>query len=185
MWSALRVIASSARSIILTACTSGRMLSAARWTLPIFAALYRPLPESNLMKCNNLAGPSSVALSFEQPVQAIESIGLGTLHLLELIRFVDQQIRLYNASSSECFGNTGPEGGSERTPFCPRSPYAVAKAAAHWLVNSYRESYGLWATNGILFNHESPLRPERFVTRKVVTAACHIKAGSRTTLRTR
>ena len=131
----------------------------------------------------NLAGPSSVALSFEQPIQAMESISLGTLHLLESIRCLDRPIKFYNASSSECFGNTGPEGGSERTPFRPRSPYAVAKAAAHWTVKNYRESYGLWAVNGILFNHESPLRPERFVTKKIVTAACRIKAGMQTTLR--
>jgi GDPmannose 4,6-dehydratase len=131
----------------------------------------------------NLAGPSSVALSFEQPAQAMESICLCALHLLESIRFLDQPIRFYNASSSECFGDTGPEGASEQTAFSPHSPYAVAKAAAHWLVKSYRESYGIWAVNGILFNHESPLRPERFVTRKVVKAACDIKAGSRSALR--
>lgn len=131
----------------------------------------------------NLAGPSSVALSFEQPIPAVESITLGTLHLLESIRFLERPIRLYNASSSECFGDTGSRGGNERTPFFPRSPYAVAKAAAHWIVNSYRESYCLWAVNGILFNHKSSLRPERFVTRKIVVAACHIKAGSQTKLR--
>ena len=131
----------------------------------------------------NLAGPSSVALSFEQPVQAMESISLGTLHLLESIRFIERPIRFYNASTSECFGDIGPEGGNKRTTFLPRSPYAVAKAAAHWIVDTYRKSYGLWAANGILFNHESPLRPERFVTRKVVAAACRIKAGSQTKLR--
>jgi GDPmannose 4,6-dehydratase len=131
----------------------------------------------------NLAGPSSVALSFEQPIPAVETITLGTLHLLESIRFLKRPIRLYNASSSECFGDTGPEGGNERTPFFPRSPYAVAKAAAHWIVTSYRESYGLWAVNGILFNHESPLRPERFATRKIVAGACHIRTGSQTKLR--
>jgi GDPmannose 4,6-dehydratase len=131
----------------------------------------------------NLSGLSSVGLSFDQPVQAVESITVGTLHLLEAIRFLDRPIRFYNASSSECFGDTGPEGGNEQTPFLPRSPYAVAKAAAHWIVNTYRESYGIWATNGILFNHESPLRPQRFVTRKIVTAACQIKAGSQRILR--
>src|SRR5262245_41184881 len=131
----------------------------------------------------NLAGPSSVALSFEQPVQALESISLGTLHILESVPAIGQPIRLYNAGSSECVGNTGPGGANEGTRFFPCSPYAVAKAAAHWIVNVYRDSYGLWAANGILFNHESPLRPERFVTRKVVTAACHIKNGAQTTLR--
>jgi GDPmannose 4,6-dehydratase len=125
----------------------------------------------------NLAGQSSVGLSFEQPVEAMESIGLGTLNLLEAIRFTGNSIRVYNASSSECYGETVADGASEATPFHPRSPYAVAKAASHWAVVNYRESYGLFAVNGILFNHESPLRPERFVTRKIVCAACRIKAG--------
>lgn len=131
----------------------------------------------------NLAGQSSVGLSFEQPVEAIESISLGTLNLLEAVRFLGEPIRVYNASSSECFGETGKEGATETTPFRPRSPYAVAKAASHWVVVNYRDSYGLYAVNGILSNHESPLRPERFVTRKVISAACRIKAGSQTTLK--
>ena len=94
-----------------------------------------------------------------------------------------EPIRVYNASSSECFGETGKEGATETTPFRPRSPYAVAKAASHWVVVNYRDSYGLYAVNGILSNHESPLRPERFVRRKVISAACRIKAGSQTTLK--
>ncbi len=125
----------------------------------------------------NLTGPSSVGLSFGQPVETMESIGLGTLNLLEAIRFLRKTIRLYNASSSECFGDTGESPANEGTPFHPRSPYAVAKSAAHWAVVTYRESYGLFACNGILFNHESPLRPARFVTRKIVRAACDIKRG--------
>lgn len=112
----------------------------------------------------NLSGQSSVALSFEQPVETLESIAIGTLNLLEGIRFMGLETRLYNAGSSECFGNTGDFAANEETPFRPRSPYAVAKATAHWEVANYRESYGLFACTGVLFNHESPLRPERFVT---------------------
>lgn len=126
----------------------------------------------------NLAGQSSVGLSFDQPVETLDSISRGTLNLLEAIRFLDPSIRLYNASSSECFGDTHGMAANEQTPFRPRSPYAVAKAAAFWEVANYREAYGLYACSGILFNHESPLRPERFVTQKIVRAACRIAAGS-------
>jgi GDPmannose 4,6-dehydratase len=127
----------------------------------------------------NLAGQSSVGLSFEQPVETLESISVGTLNLLEAIRFTALPVRLYNAGSSECFGNTGGTAANETTPFQPRSPYAVAKAAAHWEVANYREAYNLFACTGTLFNHESPLRPERFVTRKIANAACRISKGSK------
>ncbi|SOD95115.1 GDP-mannose 4,6-dehydratase [Spirosoma fluviale] len=127
----------------------------------------------------NLAGQSSVGLSFEQPVETLESISIGTLNLLEAIRFSDLPIRFYNAGSSECFGDTGSLAADEMTPFRPRSPYGVAKAAAFWQVANYREAYQLHASTGILFNHESPLRPERFVTQKIVAAACRIANGSR------
>ena len=126
----------------------------------------------------NLAGQSSVGLSFEQPVETLESISIGTLNLLEVIRFIQKPIRLYNAGSSECFGDTGGAPADETTPFHPRSPYAVAKATAHWQVANYREAYDLFACTGILFNHESPLRPERFVTRKIIASACRIAQGS-------
>ena len=126
----------------------------------------------------NLAGQSSVGLSFEQPVETLESISVGTLNLLESIRFTQQPIRFYNAGSSECFGDTGLTAADENTPFRPRSPYGVAKAAAFWQVANYREAYQLHASTGILFNHESPLRPERFVTKKIVATACRIAAGS-------
>ena len=96
---------------------------------------------------------------------------------------MDRPVRFYNAGSSECFGETHGKPGSEKTPFRPRSPYAVAKAAAFWEVANYREAYGLYACSGILYNHESPLRPERFVTRKIVAAACRIAAGSGEVLR--
>ncbi|ABQ27952.1 GDP-mannose 4,6-dehydratase [Geotalea uraniireducens] len=125
----------------------------------------------------NLAGQSSVGLSFDQPVETLESISVGTLNILEAIRFLNTPIRFYNAGSSESFGDTGGAAADETTPFRPRSPYAVAKATAFWEVANYREAYGLFACSGILFNHESPLRPERFVTRKIVSAACRIAAG--------
>jgi len=125
----------------------------------------------------NLAGQSSVGLSFDQPVESFESISIGTLNLLEAIRFLEAPIKIYNAGSSECFGNTDGHPADELTPFRPRSPYAVAKAAAFWQMANYREAYGLFACSGLLFNHESPLRPQRFVTRKIVSAACRIAAG--------
>lgn len=126
----------------------------------------------------NLAGQSSVGLSFEQPVETMESIAIGTLNLLEAIRFYGKPIRFYNAGSSECFGETGAIAANEETPFKPRSPYAVAKASAHHLVANYREAYSLYACTGILFNHESPLRPERFVTQKIIRTAARIASGS-------
>ena len=126
----------------------------------------------------NLAGQSSVGLSFDQPVETLESISVGTLNLLEAIRFIGRQIKFYNAGSSECFGNTDGQSANEETPFRPRSPYAVAKATAFWEVANYRDAYNLFACTGILFNHESPLRPERFVTQKILKSACRIAAGS-------
>jgi GDPmannose 4,6-dehydratase len=127
----------------------------------------------------NLAGQSSVSLSFEQPVETLDSISVGTLNLLEAIRFSNLPIRFYSAGSSECFGDTGNTIADENTPFRPRSPYGVAKAAAYWQVANYREAYQLHASTGILFNHESPLRPERFVTQKIVAAACRMANGSK------
>jgi GDPmannose 4,6-dehydratase len=126
----------------------------------------------------NLAGQSSVGLSFEQPVETLDSITIATLNLLEAIRFTGAPIKFYNAGSSECFGDIGEQAADETTPFRPRSPYAVAKAAAFWEVANYREAYGLFACSGILFNHDSPLRPKRFVTQKIVDAACRIAQGS-------
>lgn len=125
-----------------------------------------------------LAGQSSVGLSFDQPVETMESIAMGAVYLLEAIRFMDRPIRYYSAGTSECFGDTGEKPANEVTPFHPRSPYAVAKVSAHHLVSTYRASYGLYACTGILFNHESPLRLERFVTQKIVRAAARIAAGS-------
>lgn len=126
----------------------------------------------------NLSGQSSVGLSFQKPMETLESIAIGTLNILESIRFLDRPIRFYNAGSGECFGDTDGQPANESTPFRPRSPYAVAKSAAYWEVANYRDSYGLYACSGILFNHESPLRPQRFVTRKIVAAAARIARGS-------
>lgn len=131
----------------------------------------------------NLAGQSSVGLSFLQPVETLESLAIGVLNLLEGVRLLGRPVRLYNASSSECFGETGEKGADEQTPFRPRSPYAVAKATAFWTVANYRDAYGIYACSGILFNHESPLRPERFVTRKIISSACRISLGSQEKLR--
>ena len=124
----------------------------------------------------NLSGQSSVGLSFDVPVETFDGIVVGTLNILESIRFLKSDIRLYNACSSEVFGDVA-EPADEQTPFRPRSPYAVAKAAAYWVVANYREAYGLFACSGLLFNHESPLRPARFVTRKIVQGAVDIAQG--------
>ena len=142
-----------------------------------FRSVFNAIQSFNPDEIYNLAGQTSVGLSFDQPVEAIESIAIGTLNILEVIRLQNRPVRFYNAGSSECFGDTGNTPANEHTPFAPRSPYAVAKSTAKWLINSYRESYGLYACTGILFNHESPLRPERFVTQKIIAGAAKIKAG--------
>lgn len=142
-----------------------------------FRSVFNAIQTCDPDEIYNLAGQTSVGLSFEQPVEAIESIAIGTLNILEVIRVLGKSVRFYNAGSSECFGDTGTIPANESTPFAPRSPYAVAKSTAKWLINSYRESYGLYACTGILFNHESPLRPERFVTQKIIVGASKIKAG--------
>ena len=147
-----------------------------------FRSVLQTLLKTRPDEIYNLAGQSSVGLSFEQPVETLESISVGTLNLLEAIRFSNLPIKFYNAGSSECFGDTGSIAADEMTPFRPRSPYGVAKAAAFWQVANYREAYQIQASTGILFNHESPLRPERFVTQKIVAAACRISNGSRETL---
>lgn len=151
-------------------------------SLTDFRSVLTVLAEIDPDEVYNLAGQTSVGLSFEQPVETLESISLGTLNLLETVRFLGRPIHLYNAGSSECFGDTGDRAADETTAFRPRSPYAVAKAAAVWQVANYREAYGLFACSGLLFNHDSPLRPERFVTQKVIKGACRIAAGSGETL---
>jgi len=148
-----------------------------------FRSVFQAVSLSRPHEIYNLAGQTSVGLSFEQPVETLESIGIGTLNLLEVIRLLAPEVRFYNAGSSECFGNTHGAAATATTPFEPRSPYAAAKATAHWLVSNYRSAYKLFACTGILFNHESPLRPPRFVTRKIVQAAVRIGGGSGEKLR--
>jgi GDPmannose 4,6-dehydratase len=144
-----------------------------------FRSVLNTLSRSDPDEVYFLSGQSSVGLSFDQPAESIESMVYGALNMLEAIRFLGRPMRLYHASSSECFGDVALSApASELTPFRPRSPYGVAKASAHWLIANYREAYGLYCCNGILFNHESPLRPTRFVTRKIVAAACRIAGGS-------
>src|SRR5215472_95607 len=123
----------------------------------------------------NLAAQSSVGLSFEQPVETIDSIMHGTINVMEAMRFLALDAKFYNSASSECFGNTSKEQpADETTMFAPRSPYAVGKAASFWAAANYREAYGLFVCNGLLFNHESPLRPARYVTQKIVRGAVAI-----------
>lgn len=126
----------------------------------------------------NLSSQSSVALSFQQPLQTFESIIFPTLYFLEAIRFLGKPLKFYNSGSSEMFGNTENTKIDETTPLSPKSPYSIAKATAHWEVLNYRESYGIFACTGILFNHESPFRPNRFVTKKIISSACRIAKGS-------
>jgi len=130
----------------------------------------------------NLAGQTSVGLSFSQPVETFESIVIGVVNLLEAIRILGLNIRLYNAGSSEMFGDSGQEPANERTVLRPCSPYGIAKATSFWQIAQYRQAYGVRACTGILFNHESPLRPERFVTQKIVAGACQIAAGEASAL---
>ena len=125
----------------------------------------------------NLAAQSFVQTSFSQPVLTGETTALGVTRILDAIRLVDRDIRFYQASSSEMFGKVREVPQNEQTPFYPRSPYGVAKVYGHWITVNYRESYGLHATSGILFNHESPRRGMEFVTRKITHAAASIKLG--------
>jgi GDPmannose 4,6-dehydratase len=125
----------------------------------------------------NLAAQSFVGVSFEQPITTGEITGLGAVNLLEAIRIVDTDIRFYQASTSEMFGQVQTVPQNEKTPFYPRSPYGVAKLYAHWMTVNYREAYNIFATSGILFNHESPLRGIEFVTRKITDAAAKMHLG--------
>ena len=147
-----------------------------------FRSTFQALKKAEPDEIYNLAGQSSVGLSFDQPVETFESIVVGTINLLEAIRMLGRPVRLYNAGSSEMFGNAGEEPAGEDTVLRPRSPYGIAKATSFWQIAQYREAYGIAAATGILFNHESPLRPERFVTQKIVAAACRIARGEEDTL---
>jgi GDPmannose 4,6-dehydratase len=143
-----------------------------------FRSVLVALKKSSPDEIYYLAGQSSVGLSFEQPAETMQSITFGALNILEGCRMLDKKPRLYHAGSGECFGDTKGSPANELTSFNPMSPYAVAKSSAHWLVNNYRNAYDMYACNGILFNHESPLHPERFVTQKIIQSAKRIAGGS-------
>lgn len=130
----------------------------------------------------NLAAQSFVGVSFDQPVTTAEITGIGALHILEAIRIVNPRIRFYQASTSEMFGKVQAIPQDENTPFYPRSPYGVAKLYAHWITINYRESYDIYGSSGILFNHESPLRGREFVTRKITDSIAKIKLGKQDVL---
>lgn len=137
----------------------------------------RLLQTSGATEVYNLAAQSFVGVSFEQPVTTAEITGIGAVNLLEAIRIVNPKIRFYQASTSEMFGKVQAIPQTESTPFYPRSPYGVAKLYAHWITVNYRESYGIFGSSGILFNHESPLRGREFVTRKITDSVAKIKLG--------
>lgn len=143
-----------------------------------FRSVLAAIEKSSPIEVYSLSCQSSVSLSFELPSETIQSVVLGTLNLLEACRMIDKEIRFYSAGSSECFGNTNGNPANEKTPFNPQSPYAIAKLSAFWLVKNYREAYGLYACTGLLFNHESPLRPVRYVMQKIVHTARRISSGS-------
>jgi GDPmannose 4,6-dehydratase len=147
-----------------------------------FRSVLNVVSEAQPDEIYNLAGQTSVGLSFEQPVECMESISVATLNLLEVIRFLGGSIHFFSAGSSECFGDIGNIPATEETPLHPCSPYAVAKSAAFWQVFTYREAYQMFACTGILANHESPLRPKRFVTQKIIEAVTLIKEGKKKSL---
>lgn len=147
-----------------------------------FRSVLKTLTSTTPDEIYNLAGQTSVGLSFEQPVECMESIASGTLNFLESLRYLGLGSRFFSAGSSECFGDTGTKPAIETSPFRPRSPYAVAKSTSFWQVASYRDAYGLHCCTGMLANHESPLRPGRFVTQKIIKSVKAIKSGSQQTL---
>lgn len=141
------------------------------------SASIRLLQTTKATEVYNLAAQSFVGVSFDQPVTTAEITGIGPLNLLEAIRIVNPEIRFYQASTSEMFGKVQAVPQVESTPFYPRSPYGVAKLYAHWITINYRESYSIFGTSGILFNHESPLRGREFVTRKITDSLAKIHLG--------
>lgn len=147
-----------------------------------FRSVLRSLERSDPDEVYFLSGQSSVGHSFEEPAETIESIMMGTLNMLEACRMSKQGIRQFYAGSIECYGDNEGQVVDEASSFAPMSPYAVAKASTIWLVKNYREAYQMYACSGILSNHESPLRPARFVTQKIVQGAKRIADGSATTL---
>lgn len=152
-------------------------LELVEYDLTDLSASIRLLQTTGATEVYNLAAQSFVGVSFDQPLTTAEITGLGPVNLLEAIRIVNPAIRFYQASTSEMFGKVQEIPQRESTPFYPRSPYGIAKLYAHWMVINYRESYDIFATSGILFNHESPLRGREFVTRKITDSVAKIKLG--------
>ena len=152
-------------------------LQLVEYDLTDLSSSIRLLQTTGATEVYNLAAQSFVGVSFDQPVTTAEITGIGALNLLEAIRIVNPKIRFYQASTSEMFGKVQAIPQVETTPFYPRSPYGVAKLYAHWMTINYRESYGIFACSGILFNHESPLRGREFVTRKITDSVAKIKLG--------
>ncbi len=152
-------------------------LQLVEYDLTDLSASIRLLQMTGAREVYNLAAQSFVGVSFDQPITTVEITGLGALNLLEAIRIVDPTIRFYQASTSEMFGKVQAVPQKEDTPFYPRSPYGVAKLYAHWMTVNYRESYDIFGSSGILFNHESPLRGREFVTRKITDSVAKIKLG--------
>ena len=152
------------------------------YDLTDLSASIRLMQTTNATEVYNLAAQSFVGVSFDQPVTTAEITGLGAVNLLEAIRIVNPQIRYYQASTSEMFGLVQAVPQKEDTPFYPRSPYGVAKLYAHWMTVNYRQSYNIFASSGILFNHESPLRGQEFVTRKITDSVAKIKLGKQDVL---
>ncbi|MCY0109706.1 GDP-mannose 4,6-dehydratase [Pseudomonas monsensis] len=147
------------------------------YDLTDLSASIRLLQTTEATEVYNLAAQSFVGVSFDQPLTTGDITGMGCVNLLEAIRIVNPKVRFYQASTSEMFGKVQAIPQVESTPFYPRSPYGVAKLYAHWMTINYRESYGIFATSGILFNHESPLRGREFVTRKITDSVAKIKLG--------
>ena len=143
-----------------------------------FRSVLKVISNVNPEEIYNLAGQTSVSLSFEQPIEAMDSIAIGTLNLLEVMRYLNRNIRFFNAGSSESFGNTKDVPANEDSKLSPRSPYAVAKSTASWHISTYRDSYDIFACTGYLSNHESPLRHDRFVTQKIINGIHQINNGT-------
>lgn len=178
VWGSSRDVQGNNMSNLVALGIQGKVKLVSVWPED-FRSVFVALNNAKPFEIYYLAGQSSVGLSFEQPAETIQSIVLGTLNILEACRLLGHPVRLYHAGSSECFGDVSGRPANEETPFHPKSPYAVAKSSAHWLIDNYRDAYSLYACTGILFNHESPLRPARFVTRKIITTAKRIAEGSK------
>jgi GDPmannose 4,6-dehydratase len=148
-----------------------------------FRSVLKALSSEQPDEIYNLAGQTSVGLSFDQPVECLESIASATLNFLEVLRYLKTPSKLFSAGSTECFGDTGTKSANEATAFQPRSPYGVAKSTAFWQLANYRQAYGLFCCTGILANHESPLRASRFVTQKIIQGVKDIRAGKLRELR--